>query len=58
MTLFFKKKKKQPSFIEYIKIGNLEKAKEYLQLNPKYNMDAQHAFRISCMYGKIFFDSF
>jgi hypothetical protein len=53
MTLYFKKKKlpKLPSFIEYIKIGNLEKAKEYLQSNPNYNMDAQHAFGISCMYG-------
>jgi hypothetical protein len=43
------------SFIDYIKEGNLDKAKQFLQENPKYNIHVndEKAFRLSCYYGHL-----
>jgi hypothetical protein len=43
------------SFIDYIKEGNLDKAKQFLQKNPNYNIHVnnEEAFCWSCYYGHL-----
>ncbi len=43
------------SFIDYIEEGNLNKAKQFLQENPNYNIHVEndHAFHLSCAKGHL-----